>query len=505
MPTVDSRRHDPAPGGSDVRSAMLATPASLLAAVLLLLAGSASPASAQEAGGGDELWSLYDSVRVEGLDSRKFDHGEYWSAVLPVLEGTADLSAKPVGESAEGRTIRSVRFGSGETSVLLWSQMHGDESTATMALADIFRLFAAHPDHPVVRTIAEGTTLHFVPMLNPDGAERFQRRNAQGVDINRDARRQATPEGRLLARMQERLEPDFGFNLHDQNARTRVEDTGRGVAIALLAPAFNEAGDVNEVRGRAMRLAGVIRRSVEPFVGGHVARYDAGFNPRAFGDLMTKWGTSTVLVESGGWRDDPRKQYLRRVNFVGLLRALESIATGSWADVSRAPYEDLPENGRWVEDLLVLDGTLALPGLPPLEAGLLLRYEDPLARTGARVVDIGDMGEAEARDTVHLDGAWIVPDEAMLERRAGSVQIQPGAPAAFTVARDRRGERPGAPRGGRRTAVVVSAAPVRASRPRARDSSGLRPPPPLRAGRRGRWDRRRRHPARLPRHRSSIG
>jgi len=443
MMTVDPRRHGRAPDGPDVRRTIPARLVSLMAASLLLLAGGAATAPAQEAAGGsDELWAMHDSVRVPELDSRKFGHREYWSAVLPVLESTSDLSVEPVGESAEGRTIRSVRFGSGETSVLLWSQMHGDEATATMALADIFRLFAEHPDHPVVRTIAEGTSLHFVPMLNPDGAERFQRRNAQGVDINRDARQQATPEGRLLAGMQERLDPDFGFNLHDQNARTRVEGTGRGVAIALLAPAFNEAGDVNDVRDRAMRLAGVIRRSVEPFVGGHVARYDAGFNPRAFGDLMTKWGTSTVLVESGGWRDDPQKQYLRRVNFVGLLRALESISTGSWADVSRAPYRQLPENGRWVEDVLVLGGTLALPDLPPLEAGLLLRYEDPLARTGARVVDIGDMGEAEARDTVHLDGAWIVPDETMLERRAGSVQIQPGAPAAFTVARDRRAERP---------------------------------------------------------------
>lgn len=441
MPLVDSTPELRLPAGLAPRalSSLFAAP---LIAALVLASGPANGLAQDEAPGGDELWARHDSVRVPGLDRRKFDHDEYWSAVLPILEGDPDLSVEPVGESAEGRVIRSVRFGNGGTSVLLWSQMHGDEATATMALADIFRFFAEHPDHPVVRTIADGTTLHFVPMLNPDGAERFQRRNAQGVDVNRDARRQATPEGRLLAGMQERLQPDFGFNLHDQNARTRVEGTDRGVAIALLAPAFNEAGDVNEVRGRAMRLSGVIRRAVEPFVGGHVARYDAGFNPRAFGDLMTKWGTSTVLVESGGWRNDPQKQYLRRVNFVGLLRALESIATGSWADVSRTPYEQLPENGRWVEDLLVLGGTLALPDLPPLEAGLQLRYDDPLAKTGARVVDIGDMAGAEARDTLHLDGAWIVPDETMLEREAGAVQIQPGAPAAFTVARDRDGERP---------------------------------------------------------------
>ena len=30
-------------------------------------------------------------------------------------------------------------------------------------------------------------TIRAVPMLNPDGAELYQRRNLQGVDINRDA------------------------------------------------------------------------------------------------------------------------------------------------------------------------------------------------------------------------------------------------------------------------------------------------------------------------------
>jgi murein tripeptide amidase MpaA len=40
-------------------------------------------------------------------------------------------------------------------------------------------------------------TLHALPCSNPDGAERFQRRNAQGIDINRDAWRCRRPRGRI--------------------------------------------------------------------------------------------------------------------------------------------------------------------------------------------------------------------------------------------------------------------------------------------------------------------
>ena len=45
------------------------------------------------------------------------------------------------------------------------------------------------------RRLLETLTLDIVPMLNPDGAQRYQRRNAQGIDINRDALRAADARG----------------------------------------------------------------------------------------------------------------------------------------------------------------------------------------------------------------------------------------------------------------------------------------------------------------------
>ncbi len=388
-----------------------------------------------------ELADFHAGVRAEGLDERRFDQRAYREVVEPLIRGSDRLRSEVVGTSAEGREIRSVRFGSGPATVLLWSQMHGDESTATMALADVLRMVAARPEHPVVRTILEGATVHVVPMLNPDGAQRFQRRNAQGVDINRDARELATPEAKTLKAVRDRVEPDFGFNLHDQSVGTRVGDSDRGVAIALLSPPFDETREVNDVRRRAMEVSGVIRTAIEPLVGGHIARYDDTFNPRAFGDLMTRWGASTILIESGGWEDDPQKQYLRRVNFVAILAALESIATGSYEGVGTELYASLPENGRRVGDLLVLGGTLSVPGLPPLPADLLIDYERPLLEEGGVIADIGDLRSYEARDTIRVDGLHVVPSESALDFEYGA-QIQPGAPADFVVSRSADGSNP---------------------------------------------------------------
>jgi hypothetical protein len=382
-----------------------------------------------------ELAALHDEVRVPGLEDRRFSHEAYWSAVDPYLGG---VQVELEGRSAEGRAIRRLTFGSGPVSVLLWSQMHGDESTASMALADIVHFFHERPDHPLARRVAAGATVHMVPMLNPDGAERFRRRNAQGIDVNRDARRLQTPEGRILKALSDRLRPDFGFNLHDQNPATRVGDTDRGVAIALLAPAFNEARDVDAKRRRAMQIASVLVESMRPMVTDHIAKYDDTFNPRAFGDLIGAWGASTVLIESGGWANDPQKQHLRATNFVGILSALDAIATGRYAEFDPAVYEGLAYNGRRLADLLIKGGTLAVPGRPTLEADILVTYRRPLQRAEGVITDIGDLGDVEAQDTLDVAGLYLIPDPDALDDRGG---IDTGGPASFVVAEDASGRR----------------------------------------------------------------
>ena len=383
-----------------------------------------------------DLLDVYADVRVAGLEDRRFDHAGYWRAVDPFLSGAIGVTV--AGHSAEGREIKHLTFGSGPTTVLLWSQMHGNESTASMALADIVRFFHERPDHPIAQRIAAGATVHMLPMLNPDGAERFQRRNAQGIDVNRDARLLRTPEGQTLKAVRDALEPDFGFNLHDQSARYRVGSSDRAVAIALLAPAFNEAKDVDAKRRRAMQVATLLIEAMEPLVGGHIAKYDDTYNPRAFGDLMGAWGASTVLIESGGWRDDPQKQHLRTTNFVGILAALDAIATGRYADYDPDVYDNLQFNGSSLNDLLVLGGTIVVAGLRPLEADFVVNYERPLLREEGRIEDVGDMLGVEAQDTLHVDGLYIIPLEEALDEDGG---LNTGVPAYFLVSEDPEGQR----------------------------------------------------------------
>jgi hypothetical protein len=333
-----------------------------------------------------------------------FKPADYWAAVSQFTNG--NVRSEEAGRSALGRPLYLLTHGSGPVRVLLWSQMHGDESTASMALADLVQYLSRGDVR--TRNWADKLTVYMLPVLNPDGAERFHRENALGIDINRDARALSTPEARTLKSVRDRVQPQFGFNLHDQNVRTRVGNSDQLAAIALLAPPFDATGAVNDVRQRAMHVAAVIRNAIEPMVGGHIAKYDESFNPRAFGDLMQQWGTSTVLIESGGWRGDPEKQYLRKVNFVALVSALDRIADGGYESFDVAAYESLPSNGRAARDLVIRGGTVVIPGFEPYRADIAIDLETGFERA-PRVVEIGDLPEVQARDTVDAAGLYVHP------------------------------------------------------------------------------------------------
>jgi hypothetical protein len=375
---------------------------------------------------------LADRYRNPAITTRRFTHQAFWDAVGSSIR--QPLRSETIGQSVQGRDIRAITFGSGPTRVLLWSQMHGDEATATMALADVFR-FLSEGEGALRERLQRNLTIAFIPMLNPDGAELFQRQNAIGIDVNRDARRLATPEARALKGMRDRFRPHFGFNLHDQNARTRAGRRGLASGIALLPPAYDERQGYNDVRRRARLVAATLATLFAHEIPGRIAKYDDAYNARAFGDLMQQWGTSTVLIESGALPDDPQKQRLRQLNAAALLTILDAIASRAYERADTMAYESLPFNAGGASDLLVRRGQLILPGRAPIRVDLAINYEDAVAKTDGRVRDVGDLDDVIAIDTLDLDGLFLHPSPDALTNTPAGVLLRLGAPADFDVRR----------------------------------------------------------------------
>ena len=359
-----------------------------------------------------QLYETYENYKEPSLKNRRIKHKQ----IQPLIDRFRDnpkFEVQKVGESIEGRDLNLISIGEGETNIFLWSQMHGDEPTATQAIFDILNFLDSDDFKAEKQMVLSNLKLHFLPMLNPDGAEVFQRRNALGIDINRDALRLQPPEGRALKRIRDSLDAKFGFNLHDQSRYYNAERTEKPATISYLATAYNYEKDINEVRANAMKVIVFMNDIIQNYAPGQVGRYGDDFEPRAFGDNIAKWGTSLILIESGGYANDREKQEIRKLNYVSILSALYTIANGSYNDISIEDYEKIPRNDRKMFDLKIENATYELEGKNYIIDLGIYRQEIDLEGHNdfyykSIVVDQGDLSTYYGYETFDASGYSIV-------------------------------------------------------------------------------------------------
>jgi hypothetical protein len=431
--------------GSSSTARLSGLGAAVLVSALVALHPLAASSQNEQPVSARELGVIWDTEHVSPPLPPLVDHTEVVRRLTEFVSLAPGLfTMEKVDESIEGRSINYVRAGSGPFGVLLWSQMHGDESTATSALFDLFDYLRRHRQDPAVERILSRLTLHVVPMLNPDGAERFERRNAQSIDVNRDALRLQTPEGKVLKTLRDRLNPHVGFNLHNQSWRTSVGNPPKAASISLLSVAYDEPRTENAGRKLTKQICAVIRDALEPFAPGQIGRYDDEFEVRAFGDNITLWGTPVVLIETGPWPGPEPDAALVRLNFLAMVSALDALATGSVERADTQRYETLPMNESKVFYILVRNATVINGrGIPPFTADIGLVANRRVQITGGRrdlqtsliIEDLGDLRTMGGLRTIDASGMTVVPiaDDAVA---AGQVMDVPEwkAAAAATIA-----------------------------------------------------------------------
>lgn len=308
-----------------------------------------------------QLYDTYENYKESSIGKRRIKRTDI-QPLIDKLSVNGKFKVHTVGKSIGGKDLSLISIGTGETNVFLWSQMHGDEPTATQAIFDILNFFDSADFEKQKEAILANLMVHFLPMLNPDGAELFQRRNLLGIDINRDALRLQSPESQTLKRVRDSLDADFGFNLHDQSTYYNAERTEKPATISYLAPAYNYEKDINETRGNAMKIIVFMNDILQKYAPGQVGRYNDDFEPRAFGDNIQKWGTSTILIESGGYAEDVEKQEIRKLNYTSILSAIYTIAQKSYEAIGIEEYEKIPENDRKLFDLKIVNASYELMG-----------------------------------------------------------------------------------------------------------------------------------------------
>ncbi|WP_334057992.1 M14 family zinc carboxypeptidase [Polaribacter sp. P097] len=271
--------------------------------------------------------------------------------ILPLFKKHKDaFSIHKIGVSEEGRAIFTFKIGSGKKKVLLWSQMHGNESTGTRALFDLFNCFTAY-NSDEIKTILEECTLLFIPILNPDGAQNYTRVNANKVDLNRDAVDRVAKESILLRKVLEDFHPSFCFNLHDQRTIFNVEGTQNPATISFLAPSEEETRALTKGRIETMNVIVAMNAMLQQLIPNFVGRYTDEFYPTATGDNFQKLGYNTILIESGHYPEDYQREKTKEYTFYSILQGLHHIAISD-TFIDYEAYFTIPNNDKKFLDII---------------------------------------------------------------------------------------------------------------------------------------------------------
>ena len=149
-------------------------------------------------------------------------------------------------------------------------------------------------------------------------------------------------------------------------------------------------------------------------------RYIDDFEPRAFGDNIQKWGTRTILIESGGYAEDIEKQEIRKLNYVSILSAIYTIAKENYKEIPLDEYEKIPENDRKLFDLKIENVTYDLLGNNYiLDIGMNRLEVDKEEQNdfwySSRILDQGDLSTYYGYETLDASGYTIVPGKVYPE------------------------------------------------------------------------------------------
>lgn len=337
----------------------------------------------------------YHTFKTKELTNRFFKH-QHILALIKQLPST--FSVESLGNSVKGKSINLIKWGNGKTKIMLWSQMHGDEATGTMALFDLFNFLQS--GNKLVKLIAENCQLFFIPMVNPDGAEVFTRRNIQQIDINRDFLKETTLEAKILKKCRADVNPDFGFNLHDQMTLWSVTKTLKPATLSFLAPAIDEELTIDDTRKTAMLVIAAMFKDLDEYLPGQIGLFDDEFEPRAFGDNFQKAGTSTILIEAGGYKNDFEKQEIRKYYFTAILSGLHTIATQSFKKEDLKNYFSIPKNNKQIFHYLIHKVMLN-----EIEVSIGINFDEIPSTDGFstnKTYTIQDIGDLSFCDAYHI-------------------------------------------------------------------------------------------------------
>ena len=293
----------------------------------------------------------YDSLKAKSLKCRVLPNSD----IEPLLDSLSGLfKVSILGVSETDIPIYSVRVGSGSKRILIWSQMHGNESTTTKAIFDLFNYL----ESGYYKEFLTSCTLFIIPILNPDGAKVFTRLNANNIDLNRDAIIRSQKESIILRQVFDDFNPHYCFNLHGQRTIYSAGKSNSPSIISFLSPSEDTKRSITKTRKKSMSIINAINSVLQLYLPNQVGRYDDSFNPNCVGDQFQTIGVPTVLFEAGHYPGDYSREQTRKYIALSLFTAIECIAENKVNEKFYSLYFDIPENHTLFNDVIIRNANI---------------------------------------------------------------------------------------------------------------------------------------------------
>ena len=334
----------------------------------------------------NNIYSLYNEFKVHQIKGRYITN----SHILPFLKNlNSHFKLQNIGFSEKNTPIYSVNFGKGPINILIWSQMHGNETTTTKSLIDCLNLFNSINNELITNNLC----IKIIPILNPDGANNYCRLNSNNIDLNRDAQELTQSESRVLRDLFDEFKPHYCFNMHDQRTIYSAGNDYYPATLSFLSPSQDNNRSLTINRKIGMKIISNLYHLLDPYIPNQISRYDDKFNINCVGDKFQSLGVPTLLFEAGHYDNDYNRDITRKYMMFAIYQTFLSIINKSYINYSTNNYFDIPENKPTYFDVLIKGVSFDKKLKDIRDVGVL--YRESLEKSDINfipfVVKIGDL------------------------------------------------------------------------------------------------------------------
>lgn len=187
-----------------------------------------------------------------------------WLASLEAIDTTSGLGrlkVETIGRSVQGRDIPLVEVSDPNAptdttkKLFVICRQHGNEPASTEAMLNVIEGLVLDNDANAGNILSK-VSFYIVPMMNPDGADLYQRRNVNGADLNRDWLNLWQPETLSVRRAIDSIGPDVIIDEHELSPGNTKSDY-----VETAGPESGASAEVAAESETMMRLViGMLRR-----------------------------------------------------------------------------------------------------------------------------------------------------------------------------------------------------------------------------------------------------